>query len=140
MKFLKGDFFKSSGVSYVTIADKYGKYTGYATLHDDDKEFASKFTGCRLAEQRAYIRLLEANIKRNKIMLKAIRDLKKDMELNCKDINPAILRRINLKLRDYSKEIAYNKDKIAEIKTNIKKSIEIKDNINKRSKEIKEDK
>ena len=126
MKFLRGDFLKHSGISYVTIADKYGRYTGYANLHENDREFASK--------------LLHNNIKRNKIMLKVIRNLKKDIELNCKDIDPAVLRRINLKLRDYSNEINYNKDKIAEIKTNIKKSIEIKDNINKRSKEIKEDK
>ena len=140
MKFLRGDFLKHSGISYVTIADKYGRYTGYANLHENDREFASKFTGCRIAEQRAYIKLLHNNIKRAKIMLKVIRNLKKDIELNCKDIDPSVLRRINLKLRDYSNEINYNKDKIAEIKTNIKKSIEIKDNINKRSKEIKEDK
>ena len=55
MKFLYSHFNEETGKSIAVLSDKYGKYSGQAKLHPDDKDNASKFAGCRIAYKRALI-------------------------------------------------------------------------------------
>lgn len=50
-----------NGVSTVSIQDSKGNiYTGISTLAEEDKPFASKYTGCRYAKEKAVIKMLKA--------------------------------------------------------------------------------
>ena len=141
MKFLYGYFHPDTGQSIVALANKNGIYTGEARLHPEDKQYASKFAGCRLAEARAWMKFLSAEIRRKKIMLHTVQNLNRDIQKHCKDINPEVQHRINLKLRDYTKEIKELTENIAEIKKQIAEDIKRRDDINniiKRSKSNKE--
>ena len=129
MKFLYGFFNQKTGKSEVTLADKYGIYTGRAKLHPNDKNNASKFTGCRLAETRALLNYLKIKYKRTKIALDAIKNLNNDIKLNCQNIDSKIQRRINLKLRDYSNEINEIKKDINALEKNLIEDIETRDKI-----------
>lgn len=133
MKFLYSYFQKATGKSIVALADKYQRYIGQAKLHPDDKEYPSEYAGCRLAQKRAWVKYLRSECRRKKIMLQTIKNLNKDIQLNCQEINPKIQRRINLKLRDYTEEITELKDSIIELENQIKKDISTRDNLIKRS-------
>lgn len=134
MKFLYGYFHPETGESVVALADKYDIYIGEAKLHPDDKKYASELCGCRLAQGRAWLQALIKELRRKKIMLQTIKTLNKDIQLNCKNIDPKIQRRINLKIRDYNKQISELKSDITKLKTAIIKDIEIRDEIIKTSK------
>ena len=138
MKFLYGYFHPDTGQSIVALANKDGVYVGQAKLHPEDKKYASKFAGCRLAEARAWLKYLINEVRRKKIMLRTVQNLNKDIHKNCKDINPQVQHRINLKIRDYNKEIAELKTNIDLLKEQISKDIKIRDDIINRSKVNKE--
>lgn len=133
MKFSYGDFNKETGISTVTLFDKYGIYTGLALLHPDDEKYPSEYTGCSIAEQRAWIKALQGRRSRAKIKLNAIKNLLKDIEINYhQPIDSKLLRRFSLKIRDYNNEIKDINNQIKEIRKNIKERIEIRDKIIKR--------
>ncbi len=108
MKLLYGYFLEDTGQSLVALIDKNNKvYTGEARLHPDDKDFAKKYSGCDIAECRAWIKYLKDRRRIFKIKLDTIQKLKKDIEINCdlNNIDAKFLKRINLKIRDYMNEI-----------------------------------
>lgn len=128
MKLISANFNPGTGESIVKIGNKYGTFTGKARLHPDDKNHSSNYAGCRLAEYRAQIKFLQTLLPRKKAMLKAVENLKKDIEINCylyRDIE----KRINLAIRDYSNDIAAITDEIHEIKELINKDIKTRDTI-----------
>ena len=130
MKFLYGYFNEDTKESVVSLADKYGVYTGYAKLHPNDEQNASEYMGCEIAEQRAWIKALQNRRRRAKIKLNTIKDLMKDIDLNYKDfIDLKLKRRFSLKIRDYTNEIQNINNEIKEIQQDIKKRIEIRDQI-----------
>ena len=67
---VSADFNKKTGISTVIIKNEYGVFTGTAKLNPDD--IPSSFTGCRIAEIRAAIKMLKRKIAvlkdRNKIL------------------------------------------------------------------------
>ena len=145
MKFLYGYFHPETGQSVVALSDKYGIYTGQAKVHPDDKQFASQYAGCRLAEKRAWIQKLRTELRRKKIQLKTIQNLRDDILINChldkiSNSSEQILHRIKLKLRDYSNEIKELNENINLLSYEIKKDIEIRDNLIKRTKTDKKNK
>lgn len=138
MKFLYGYFHPQTGESVVALADKNGVYTGQARLHPDDKDYASEFAGCRLAERRAWIQYLRKECRRKQIMLNTIKDLMKDIDINCDCyIDPKVKRRFNLKLRDYSNEISEFKEAINTLQTETAKDIKFRDELIERTKKAK---
>ena len=139
MKFLYGYFHPDTGQSIVALANKNGVYVGQAKVHPEDKEHVSKFAGCRLAEARAWLKYLLSEVRRKKIMLQTIKNLNKDIQINCQKIDPKIQRRINLKLRDYNQEIIEIQDNIKQLKQSIAKDIQDRDKLIKRSKLNKKD-
>ena len=139
MKLLYSYFFPATGESTVAIANRDGVYIGSAKLHPDDKNSASQFAGCRLAECRAWLQYLHKELSRQKLMLKTIQNLKRDIDLHSPNIDQQTQRRINLKLRDYSNNIQSLKDDIKQLENKIKKDIEIRDSLLKRTKDINND-
>ena len=108
MKFLYGYFNEISGESIVGLADKYGTYIGEAKVHPDDKKNASKFTGCSIAENRALIKLLKKRLQREKIRLKTIENLYKDVSINCSDLikeNPKLEKRFKIQIKNSNNTI-----------------------------------
>ena len=134
MKFLYSYFFPETGESTVALSDKNGVYIGTAKLHPQDKEFASEYAGCRLAQKRAWIQYLQRQLRIKKIQLKTIKNLIKDINLNCNSIDPKIQRRFNLKLRDYTNEIQELTNNINLLNEEIKKDIKIRDSLIERTK------
>lgn len=63
IKFMSSSFNKETGISEVVVQNKYGMFKGYSKLHPDDIPFASQYTGCNFAEQRAVIKAMKAELK-----------------------------------------------------------------------------
>ena len=68
MEFIKSCYDPDTGFSFVIMQHLGKKFTGTARLHPDDKENASEYAGCELAEIRATIYALkyERKIAKNK--------------------------------------------------------------------------
>lgn len=96
---------KDSGISAVTIQNRYGRFTGFAACHPDDVDNFSNFAGERYAEIRATAQFAKFRYKQEKIKLKAIKNLLNDINYlsfeHSKDTDK-IIRKIKLKIRDYS--------------------------------------
>lgn len=130
MKFLYGYFDQKTGKSKVALSNKNGIYIGEAKLHPEDKDNVSHFVGCRLAEKRAWINFLKKQLYRKKIQLDTIRNLNKDIKINCgENIDSKVQRRIKLKLRDYTNEIIEIEDTIKELQKTLKQDIKIRDRL-----------
>lgn len=71
VKIVSSGFDKETGISHVTIQTPKGTYTGYSNLQEEDKPYTSQMAGCRYAEIKAHIKMLEAEIKEIKTQLHA---------------------------------------------------------------------
>lgn len=140
MKFLYGYYNDQTGESTVTLANKYGQYTGYAYLHPDDKESASEYAGCNLAQKRAWLDSLRKDRRRISFQLKAIKNLYKDIKHNVQDPDPKITKRFQIQIKLYQTALTEINSDIQELQNLIKKTIETRASILKRSKENKSDK
>ena len=114
MKFLYGYFDQNTGKSVVALADKYGRYIGQAKLHPDDKNNASQYMGCALAQQRAWIKGLKKRSSRIKIKINTIKIIIKDIELNIEN-NKEIIKRLNIQLKNYNNQINNINDQIKDL-------------------------
>lgn len=93
---------------YVTFQNKYGIFSGkseFNMVKEDFKNF-SRFVAIRYAEIRAELKFAQFRLKQEKIKLRTIQSLKKDLEVNNITPDKKTLRRINLKLRDYSQSVS----------------------------------
>lgn len=132
MKIIDINYDPNTNITKVSLADKYGKYTGIAKLHPEDKY--NHIVGGSIAQQRAFIKKLSEDIKRNRIMLKAIKDLLKDIKNNNLDISPRIERRFKIAIRNYSQQILVLEKNIEELKEQLKADISLRERIIKNSK------
>ena len=132
MKIINQEFNPDTNITKVSLADKYGQYTGIAKLHPGDRY--NHIVGGSIAEQRAFIKKLSEDIKRNRIMLKAVKDLLKDIKNNNLDINPKIERRFKIAIRNYSQQIFVLEKNIEELKEQLKTGISLREQIIKNSK------
>ena len=130
---------KINGTNYIYLQDKNGIYKGKSRVHPDDLKNNnwSYFRGYRLAQNRAWINFYKNKIKQEKIKLKTILNLKKDFIFTFeeKNIPKNILRRLNLKIRDYTNNIENYKNQIAQIEKEIEENEKLYSSIlNKRDK------
>lgn len=132
MKIINFEFNPDTKITKIVLADKYGQYIGTAKLHPDDTY--SHIVGGNIAEQRALIKKFSEDIKRYRHMLKAIKDLQKDIQNNNLNIDSKINRRFNIFIRNYSQEISFLKEDISEIKKGIKEALELRNKIIEKSK------
>lgn len=110
------DYDKTTGLSYVEIETELGVYCGNAILHDDDKENASGFFGCEIAEYRATIEYFKDKIRILNIELNALYDVyRKDEGLSI--ANPVV--------DQIKKRIKQKEEYKAELKRNIKSLKEV---------------
>lgn len=119
-KMKMSNYDKESGVSIVSLATDLGEFTGVSRLHEDDRENASSFFGCEIAELRALI----AYSKRRKMIVaqqyKAIKDMYKNLE-QMKAFNKESVeaRKIRRKLYELSEEWNQWKDNINSLESEI---------------------
>lgn len=66
MQLIESYFNETLGKSISVVKHRKKQYYGYAWIHPEDKEIASKYTGCRYAEMRAEIKALKAEHKKEK--------------------------------------------------------------------------
>lgn len=71
VKIVSSGFNQETGISHVTIQTPKGSYTGYSNLQDEDKKYVSQMAGCRYAEIKAHMKMLDAEIKEIKSQLHA---------------------------------------------------------------------
>ena len=72
--FLKSSYFtEQTGTSSCTVQHKGEMYTCLAKLHPDDAEKASRFAGCEIAEARAEIKALKAELKQEREKCEEVR-------------------------------------------------------------------
>ena len=95
------------GFSIFGMQNKYGVYYGEAICCPEDMETYSKFCGARYAEIRANAAFAKSRLKQEKIKLKTIQNLLKDIEYDnkCNEKYNPYLHRIKIKLRDYSQSV-----------------------------------
>lgn len=79
---IKADYNENTGVSNVMIDTDLGAFIGQAKLHDEDKDYASKYTGCRYAETRATIKYLKMKQKYILGQLKVLHMIKETNEID----------------------------------------------------------
>ena len=78
--FIRADFNKETGISTVVIKTDLGTFEGKAYLHDEDKDIASEFEGCKYAEWRAVIKYLKVLLKQKKAILNTLKDINSNLE------------------------------------------------------------
>lgn len=79
---IKADYNENTGVSNVMIDTDLGAFIGQAKLHDEDRDYASKYTGCRYAETRATIKYLKMKQKYILGQLKVLHMIKETNEID----------------------------------------------------------
>ncbi len=79
---IKANYDENTGVSNVMIDTDLGAFIGQAKLHDEDKDYASKYTGCRYAETRATIKYLKMKQKYILGQLKVLHMIKETSEID----------------------------------------------------------
>lgn len=86
----------------ITIQNKYGRFTGKAYCREDD--IYSAYTGARYAEIRANIEFAKFRYKQEKLKLKTVKNLYKDLTYDTFEVlpNKRAIRAVNFKIRDYS--------------------------------------
>lgn len=80
IKLIDSYYNAENGVSYAKINTDYGEFEGYAILHDEDKEIASRYAGCQYAETRAVLKYMKNRIKILAYQIKALINCQKQME------------------------------------------------------------
>ena len=116
MKMIYNNFDPLTNITTVTLADKYGTYTGIAKLHPDD--INNSIAGFRIAEERARIKFYKARLKREKIKLQTLISFKKEyyQDFSLKEFNFLEIR-INRSLKlikDFNKIISTHEDALKE--------------------------
>jgi len=74
-KMLYADYDQDTGISKVWIRTEIGTFSGTAYLHDEDRDIASNFEGCRYAEMRAVIKYVHTKVKTLKVKYSALLDV-----------------------------------------------------------------
>lgn len=135
MKLISHSYDPITRKTTITIGNQYGIYTGTATLHPSD-EYEEIFGG-GLAEARAYIEYYKKELSKTKAALKAIKNLKIDIKNNVKECYPTIptfpkvLKRIDIKEKEYNEKINEINILLKETKKYIDKKIELRKKLTK---------
>lgn len=143
-KIIKSYSSKDTRISAVTIQNKYGKFYGMAKCHPDDMENFSAFAGERYAETRARAEFANFRYRQEKIKLKTIqslvRDIENDIHTSMEHMPEKYRRKINLKLRDYTQSVEDWKNLSNYLMQNIKRSDKIRQELLEKCAKNKQDK
>lgn len=110
IKTIVSNYNEETGLSIVTIATDLGEITGFAQLHEEDKEIASKYAGCRYAEMRASIKYMKEKEKIAKYKLEPLyriySNLKQRKDFNKNNIGIKMLEKEIYLLEDEKKSFS----------------------------------
>lgn len=73
MYLINSCFTERTGTSSCTVLHEGKMYTGFAKLHPDDADKVSRFAGCEIAETRAEIKALKAELKKEREKCEEVR-------------------------------------------------------------------
>lgn len=125
------DFDKKSGISTVTIQNKYGHFNGTAWCHPDDMNNFSMFQGERIALNRANINFCKHRIVQEKAKLKVLKELYSPYYENF------LKKTFNNKIKECKETIENYQNSIIILKNSIKLMDEERQKILQRSKKNK---
>ena len=63
IKLIESYYDENDGLSYAKINTDYGEFEGWAQLHEEDNDIASRYAGCQYAERRAVLKYMKHRIK-----------------------------------------------------------------------------
>ena len=123
-KIVKSFSDKDSGFSVVTIQNKYGHFTGNSVCQDEDMPNFSSLAGQRYAEINAVVKYCEFRYKQEKLKYETILKLQNDIDYLClsaeeQKASKKIIRKINLKIRDYKQSMEDWKNLAVHLKQSI---------------------
>ena len=135
-KLIDSYYDKEDGTSFVEIQTDYGKFSAYAFLNPEDKDAASSFLGCELAEYRATIQYFEKCLTRVNIQINCLEDLYFRMDYS----EPILEKRLE-QYKNYKKEIIDNIKSLKEVINNkLENRLVILDHMKKKKEQKKEEK
>ena len=76
---ISSNYDETTGISKTVILTDLGSFEGFAKLHPDDKENASRFAGCRYAEERALIKYAKMKIKVINNQLEVLKNISNEL-------------------------------------------------------------
>ena len=80
IKLIESWYNEKDGISYAKITTDYGEFEGWASLHEEDEDIASKYAGCQYAEQRAVLKYIKFRIRILAYQIKALINCQNQME------------------------------------------------------------
>lgn len=95
--------------SFARYQNKYGTFFGIARCNPEDHDTFSTLAGEKYATIRARAEFAKFRYKQEKIKLETIKNLIKDInhDPKCADLqNSPLMRRINIKLRDFTQSVS----------------------------------
>lgn len=124
-KMIYSNYNEITGISTVTLSTDLGEFTGTAKLHEEDREIASNYFGCQLAEVRA---LVEYS-KRKKMIARQQYLMLKNLYSNIEqmtefDENDVAARKMRRKIYELHREWKKWNNNVETLKMNIKHSCE----------------
>ena len=118
--FKYSNYNEETGKSHVCVEYKGRIYHGYAYYNDTDKEIypSSSFLGCRIAEGRAVIKALQAELKEKKNKIKVYDEI-----IKLFPVVEGIPEEISIAYNHLFKDICYREKVIQNIQTAIQNEI-----------------
>lgn len=97
---------EDTGVSYCILHTDIGDFNGFTKIKPEDKNYTSKFLGCKIAEYKAYVRYLKEKRKILQYQIQTLNTLLKIIDNNINDVNNTFLvkREIYFLKKQYEKE------------------------------------
>lgn len=132
IKLLEAWYDENDGLSYAKINTDYGEFEGWAQLHEDDNEIASRYAGCQYAETRAVLKYMKHRIKILAWQIQALNNCQNQVEgralYNRNSVESRALRKqifiLQKERRDWQSRYNSIKERLLEDMNNRKKIVE----------------
>jgi hypothetical protein len=131
MKIAYSNYDPETDISTVTIHNQYGKFTGTASRHPEDKP--SRFEGCRYAELRAIKKYYKERSKIAFFQIKNLKSILKQLQHNPNaNLQSEEVHQIKIAIRNKTEErVRFNKIALS-IDDTIKKEIALTEQVKKK--------
>jgi hypothetical protein len=128
IKLVSAEYNEETGESKSVINTPLGTFTGVSKIHPEDRDFSSKFFGCRIAELRASRQYCLALARDYRAKVKALEDFFcQMMNTRAFDSNAYYVRQLEKTRNEYKEKAAHWKTQAARIKEVIREDIVARD-------------
>lgn len=115
-KLIHSNYDKETGISTATVANKYGEFTEFSFLREEDKDIVSSYAGCRYAEMKAIRKSIRAERKEKKAQLTILKRMYNELTfISDFEPNSKTIRRIKKYIYTLEKEITSLNEKEEEV-------------------------